>query len=500
MDMETYVNDYTGLMISNIDKTPPSLVFQANTSQKTKENVEVTLFMSDEKSEPVTLTAWPVEPVVGKYIFTQNGSYEFRAVDALGNEGIYTLHITNIDKSIQPKITYDIPSFTNQNVKAIVSSDEESLTVVNNSGNPEYVFTENGSFTFVVVDEVGNTAEITAVVDWINKEGYDFQIIPSTKERTNQPVELVLNYQDQIQEVQILEGTEISVKEGSPFSYIVNKNGRYRFRVTDHYQNSKEVSIYVGNVDMTAPLLSYELGYQTATGRVTFAENEVVTVVAKEIRILFSQEENYSFTQYDPSLSYDAGSQSFMVYDNGEYVFTAKDLAGNTTSKTIIIEGIDKTPPLLSLQYSTQEITKDSVLVTLESDKEILISNNQGQKTRWFTENGSFTFMASDLAGNKVEITAHVNHIDKKAPVIIQTYSTRQITNETVTVALSATEEFILYENEVMKNVSVGSTYEVSFEENATKFFTVRDLAGNESKIFVEVSNIDKQAPDIQFL
>lgn len=46
----------------------------------------------------------------------------------------------------------------------------EDFIVVNNGGKEEYVFTENGEFTFHYRDEAGNEAAIVAKVDWIKEK------------------------------------------------------------------------------------------------------------------------------------------------------------------------------------------------------------------------------------------------------------------------------------------------------------------------------------------
>jgi hypothetical protein len=91
------------------------------------------------------------------------------------------------------------------------------------------------------------------------------------------------------------------------------------------------------------------------------------------------------------------------VTEEGTYVLIVTDLAGNKTTVNFVI---DKTPPVITvIEYSILPTNQDvtvSVTVnegTLECDQLYLYRN------------GSFTFIATDLAGNVIEkivtITQH---------------------------------------------------------------------------------------------
>ena len=75
---------------------------------------------------------------------------------------------------------------------------------------------------------------------------------------------------------------------------------------------------------------------------------------------------------------------------------------------------IDTEAPTATIEYSTTESTENPVVVTLKSDEEVTIINNDGQNTYTFTENGEFTFEFVDKNGNVGSVTAKVNWIEKK--------------------------------------------------------------------------------------
>ena len=51
------------------------------------------------------------------------------------------------------------------------------------------------------------------------------------------------------------------------------------------------------------------------------------------------------------------------------------------------------------------------------------MTNNDGQNTRIFSENGSFIFEFEDKAGNPGSVVAQVTNIDKIVPTATLTYS-----------------------------------------------------------------------------
>ncbi len=84
---------------------------------------------------------------------------------------------------------------------------------------------------------------------------------------------------------------------------------------------------------------------------------------------------------------------------------------------------IDKTIPTAGIYYSTKQATSDYVIARLENPStEITITNNNGNDTYVFRENGEFTFEFEDKNGNKGSATAKVDWIDKDSPTADVTY------------------------------------------------------------------------------
>ena len=74
-------------------------------------------------------------------------------------------------------VTYSTEEETDQPVVATLVTEDvqikvingKVITVTNNNGSKEYIFTDNGSFTFEYVDDYGNIGSTKAEVNWIVK-------------------------------------------------------------------------------------------------------------------------------------------------------------------------------------------------------------------------------------------------------------------------------------------------------------------------------------------
>lgn len=66
------------------------------------------------------------------------------------------------------QVSYSITTPTSGNVVAtLVDFNKPNVDITNNSGAVSYTFTSNGSFTFELEDEYGNTGSVLATVNWI---------------------------------------------------------------------------------------------------------------------------------------------------------------------------------------------------------------------------------------------------------------------------------------------------------------------------------------------
>lgn len=467
-DIETEVITEDSVIIK-IDRTAPSIkeIHYSETSW-TNKDVTVSVDAEDDLSE--------IEYVNGKtHTFTENGSHTFTISDSAGNITEETVSVDFIDKDTPvPTITYyadgevyDIATPTNKNVIAKVTFDEGAspVSMVNNNGKFEYEFESNGNFKFMFTDKAGNTGEVLAAVSKIDKIAPTGYVTYSKSSWTNTDVVATLHTSDDVNEV-------IITNNSSSADYTFVENGVFVYEFKDVAGNTATVKAEVSIIDKKKPTLSYTLSTADPTPFSVFA-----TVTA---------DEKVTFINND-------GKPSKQFSSNGEYKFEAIDRAGNTSEINVVVTNISKETTPVKIVYSKTEPTNEDVFVTIEPQdgkSYIYVTNNNGQKTKRFTENGEFTFTYKNAAGIEGEATASVTNIDKEAPVVTVSYSHDSVTKEDV-VATFNCEENVEYPYLVIDN-------KYTFTENRKIQFTIKDAAGNVTNVIAETTLIDKKAPVIQ--
>ena len=146
--------------------------------------------------------------------------------------------------------------------------------------------------------------------------------------------------------------------------------------------------------------------------------------------------------------------------------------------------------PTASVSYSTTESTSEPVVARLVNPStKITITNNGGNDTYIFTENGNFTFEFEDENGNTGTAEAKVNWIDKKAPTADVEY---KINDDKKLIAILdniSEDVYLLDENnnkinyiEVNENKKVTNITYLDNEGNTYKVLD-KDENGNTTKI-----------------
>lgn len=191
----------------------------------------------------------------------------------------------------------------------------------------------------------------------------------------------------------------------------------------------------------------------------------------------------------DPIEIINNGGKNFYVFDGSRETFTFeyKDIQGNVSTITAKVDWIDKDAPIGTVRYSNLATTSESVIATLETDKDVRVLNTiDGRRYHVFHDNGEFTFEFEDLAGNPGKARAKVNWIDKDAPEGVVSYSTTSLTNQKVIATVTTNEEV------VHLNTTDG-THE--FISNGAFMFEFEDLAGNKGKAEARVTWISLEKP-----
>ncbi len=176
--------------------------------------------------------------------------------------------------------------------------------------------------------------------------------------------------------------------------YTFNENGSFTFEYIDDFGNKGEVTAKVDWI-IEQPEIA-EIIY------------DIPSITNQPVTAKIHSKKNITITN-------NRGKDTYTFNENGEFTFEYKDEDGNNYSTTAVVNWIDKIPPRAKISYDITDKTSEEVTATLTNENEnILIINNEGLNTYTFKENGKFTFIFQDEAGNSSHLTASVTWIQKK--------------------------------------------------------------------------------------
>lgn len=283
---------------------------------------------------------------------------------------------------------------------------------------------------------------------------------------------------------------------GSTFSstkhFNIAENGTYTIQATDSWGNISKLSKYIV-VDSTPPTIN------SVTGNPTNYTNQNVTLTVNATDNQRLAADAYSFNN---GVSWQASNKKTYTQNTNGIVIKVKDYNGNiATYPNINIDKIDKIAPKVTTTYSTKNQTNGSVTVTITSNKQMQVisgwtlSSNKLSMTKVYTKNTVENVIVKDLAGNTTVTTVSITNVDKTPPQITVSYSPTTPTKGNVKVTLKS--------NKAMQAVSTWTlsadkkSMTKTYSANKTEQVTIKDTLGNTTKVTVQVSNIDKTAPQI---
>ena len=478
---ETEVN----ININNIDKVAPNVKVEYSTEELTRENVVVRITSNEEIQE---IEGWEISE--DKKVLTREYSENIEETvivkDIAGNEKEVEIEISNIDKNgLIEKIEYSTKNPTKENVKVTIVTNEEieeteGWELSENKKELTKEYSENQKETIVIKDLKGNKLKINIRVENIDREEPKVQVEYSTKEITRDNVVVKIKANEELQEI---EGWTLS-EDKKELTKEYNGNTSETITIRDLAGNETEATIEITNIDKVAPVLNITYSTKNPT-----KENVKVTIT--------SNEQIQSIEGW--TLSSDKKTLTKEYSANVKETVIVKDLAGNETEATIEITNIDKVAPVLNVTYSTKNPTKENVKVTITSNEEIqsiegwTLSSDKKTLTKEYSANTRETIVINDLVGNEAEATIEITNIDKVAPVLNVTYSTKNPTKENVKVTITSNEPIQSVTGWTLSSDKKTLTKEYS--ANTKETIIVKDLAGNETGATIEITNIDKVAP-----
>lgn len=450
------------------------------------------------------------------------GDYIITATDAAGNTA--TQQVTVAEKQQAPTVT--VPSNTvssadGQTATTTITVDphgssvsavepKESGAQVTRTAENQYQFTAtaNGSYTVEVTTADNLSASVALQVTGI-------------EEKTNEPPVIQLGEQQldaAMTEVTIPvtvsdpDGSAADVKltasggsltgEGGSYTFTATANGSYTFTAVDKDGNQATANAYVekiiGNIAPAIRAGQPQVSAGTATAAITADPNggaAITSVTGSEGCTVAPQGD---------------GSYLLTTSANGTYTVTATNALGKTAQTTVTVSGIDSTPPVIgepTVSYSEDRKTATvSLSVTDEGGVAsvtfagIEMSASGGSYQASVSQNGSYTVVAVDQAGNQQSRTVQVSGIDLTPPSI-QVTSANNSWQKSQTVTFSVTDE-----NSGVSAVQVtkdgapvayteSSGYQFVAAANGTYVIAATDKAGNQSTQSVTITMVDATAP-----
>lgn len=237
--------------VSTIDKIAPKLQILADIVRPTQSNVTVTISYSDDKEIKEVIHNMEEENLTaseGKFIYIckENKTIQITVIDTAGNETRREFVVDYIDRKVPTgTIEYDPGNITNQDVRAVLTLDEHGR-VLNNNGKMEYIFAQNGEFTFEFEDDAGNRSSKTASVNYIDKLPPKGSLEYSHSEMDSRPVIVTLK----------TDSDAIIMNNGGMTARTFYTNGYFTFRITDEAGNIVSLKAEVWNIDAEKPQIS----------------------------------------------------------------------------------------------------------------------------------------------------------------------------------------------------------------------------------------------------
>lgn len=460
------------------------------------------------------------------YTATAEGTYTIEATDKVGNPTTVTF---TIDRT-KPVITDVVDGGYYQSVTpGVIEENFKNATLkLNGKHIKSYkvgdTLTEEGTYTLVVTDKAmnkSNNGVITFVVDHsINVPTISY----STTEPTNKMVTVTLTADE---EVEVLNAGTWNPASGfnTVFKKAYPANTTQVVTVRDRAGNETTVEVVIANIDKVAPTATNveikgitktpgyaKVGDEIWVGIITNEElGKVPTITINGVVGEKVQEEINSAGHI-----YYAKVIMTEEMAEGEIQFTIEgyeDLAGNEGKKLTNADinlgldkiVLDKTAPTAEvIKSNNDKSTNQDVIVTIKTSEVIITPEEwtevvEGTEfTKVYSENGKYSVVITDLAGNEKEVKFEVKRIDKVAPEATVTMSNNNgltSTNKDVTVTLTANEA--IYRPEGWTEVATNKEKEWTkvYSENGKYSVVITDKAGNQTTVNFEVKRIDKVAP-----
>ena len=493
--------------ITKIDTTIPMINLEYdNEAWERLKNIKISVSDSESGIDRIELPDGVI--VTGKteaiYTVEENREYAFKVYDRVGNMNTETIEISKIDKvSPEVSVIYDKDSWERSKVIRVTAVDSESGikyielpdgSIINNKDAVEYEVVENGEYVFKISDNTGNITTKKVNITKIDKTPPTVNVSFNNKEWAKQ-IRIDITASDSesgVSKIKLPSGAFVSASEAS---FTVSTNGSYEFKVYDSVGNITTEIVEIANIDNTAPTLNVE--YDDSQ----WAKNIDIDLIAVD------GESGIDKIILPDKTEVKGGVAQYTVSENGLYEFKAYDKLGNEVKKSVLISCIDNESPQLNLHYNKDSFARTVDVSVIAEDSgsgidKIVMPNGKEVKgsVAEFSviENGSYSFIVYDNAGNKTEKTVEISNIDRTPPKIKIKYNNELWSSSIeVEVEVVDTQSGIDYIELPNGKVVKSNSTTFKIKENGEYTFKSYDVLGNESITKITITNIDITAPTI---
>ena len=441
-----------------------------------------------------------------------NGKHFFQvwAADSCGNMSVPVTVYFNVNKDVTaPTGTHSInpTNWTNGDVTITLNTTDD-MSGVKRIKKPDgsyiysvstiYVVPANGSYTFVLEDNVGNTRNYTVTINNIDKTAPTGSLSHSPTNWVNTDVKIHWSVADAnrgFKQIKLPDGT---IKTTATGDYTVSQNGTYTFVVYDVAGNTLTLQETVTNIDKTPP-----------TGSLNHNPTDWVIDYVKIHWTASDSQSGFNRVVLPDGTSTTNASGDFTVTDNGTYTFTLYDNVGNSRILTENINNIDKIMPEGVLSLQENRLTDEKIKISwkafdLQSGfSKILLpdstfsTNATGEFT--VSQMGDYSFVIYDRVGNTRELSINVSNVDMIKPILEVTQDTDKWTNGEITLNWKADDYQSGLQNVILPSSENVTDKQGSYivTENGNYIFLAYDKIGNGILVEHQVTNIDKINPNL---
>ena len=411
------------------------------------EDIDLAYFEENGENLPIT----EGKTVTASYTLSQNSTVNVYVKEEDGYTYLYTKTIIGIDKPLPPQAPIISLSQNETNPKQIDvvvrgldayirrikwAEGERDTAFFETNGTQietdtigkiiqtEFLITKTGTYTVYAIDNNGNETVETITVTNIDETpeiDREKPIITGVTEGSIYQEQVVPEVTDEhLKEIILLkDGEEIAYTNQTP----ITEDGNYTLTARDEAGNETTVHF---SIDKTAPSITVQLSEVTEeqTVNVDITVTEQVTSI-ENVKMAQGRQDVSYFQNNGTDTNIPEGQKEITanttVSENGFYTIYAKDIVGNETVSILEVTEIqeekpeeDTTPPTITgveegktygekVTPSVQDANLKEV--TLYKDGQIVTSYKLGASIE---ENGSYTIIAVDEAGNQAQVSFNI--------------------------------------------------------------------------------------------